>query len=163
MLVDFHPSFPPFLSSLFPSLPSPIDQGIGGRSYPKYQTNWLSTLYDVGDIIGGILCGLVSDLLKARALTCAVMLYLAIPSVSAEKITVNCLFLIALSFLFLSYFFLSFFFIYFFLSLFLSLFLSFFLLSFFLSLSFSVFLSLSLSVFLPLSVALAVPVLRVWR
>ncbi|XP_041857698.1 glucose-6-phosphate exchanger SLC37A1 [Melanotaenia boesemani] len=39
----------------------------------------LSTLFDVGGIVGGILAGLISDKLGKRATTCAVMLLLAAP------------------------------------------------------------------------------------
>ncbi|CAI9166867.1 unnamed protein product [Rangifer tarandus platyrhynchus] len=39
----------------------------------------LSTLFDVGGIIGGILAGLVSDYINGRATTCCVMLILAAP------------------------------------------------------------------------------------
>uniref|UniRef100_A0AAR2LX78 Major facilitator superfamily (MFS) profile domain-containing protein n=1 Tax=Pygocentrus nattereri TaxID=42514 RepID=A0AAR2LX78_PYGNA len=41
----------------------------------------LSTLFDVGGIVGGILAGVVSDKLGKRATTCAVMLLLAAPTV----------------------------------------------------------------------------------
>lgn len=40
----------------------------------------LSTLFDVGGIVGGILAGLTSDKLGMRATTCAVMLLLAAPT-----------------------------------------------------------------------------------
>ncbi|KAL6556250.1 hypothetical protein OROGR_005538 [Orobanche gracilis] len=40
----------------------------------------LSTLFDVGGIIGGILAGYISDKLRARATTAATFLYAAIPS-----------------------------------------------------------------------------------
>lgn len=40
----------------------------------------LSTLFDVGGILGGILAGHISDRLDARALTAASFMYLAIPS-----------------------------------------------------------------------------------
>ncbi|KAF7709761.1 hypothetical protein HF521_016611 [Silurus meridionalis] len=40
----------------------------------------LSTLFDVGGIVGGILAGVVSDKLGKRATTCAVMLLLAAPT-----------------------------------------------------------------------------------
>lgn len=40
----------------------------------------LSTLFDVGGIIGGILAGYVSDKLKARATTAASFMYAAIPA-----------------------------------------------------------------------------------
>ncbi|CAF90841.1 unnamed protein product, partial [Tetraodon nigroviridis] len=42
----------------------------------------LSTLFDVGGIVGGILAGVVSDKSGKRASTCAVMLLLAAPTVS---------------------------------------------------------------------------------
>jgi sugar phosphate permease len=44
------------------------------------QSDWLSTLFDVGGIIGGIATGLLSDVLNARALSCVVSLILAVPS-----------------------------------------------------------------------------------
>ncbi|XP_069011307.1 LOW QUALITY PROTEIN: glucose-6-phosphate exchanger SLC37A1 [Embiotoca jacksoni] len=40
----------------------------------------LSTLFDVGGIVGGVLAGVVSDKLGKRASTCAVMLLLAAPT-----------------------------------------------------------------------------------
>lgn len=40
----------------------------------------LSTLFDVGGIVGGILAGYVSDKLRARAITAASFMYCAIPS-----------------------------------------------------------------------------------
>ncbi|XP_029315065.1 glucose-6-phosphate exchanger SLC37A1 isoform X3 [Cottoperca gobio] len=40
----------------------------------------LSTLFDVGGIVGGILAGVISDKLGKRATTCAVMLLLAAPT-----------------------------------------------------------------------------------
>lgn len=43
----------------------------------------LSTLFDVGGIVGGILAGYISDKLRARALTAASFMYLAIPSLYA--------------------------------------------------------------------------------
>ncbi|RZR99666.1 hypothetical protein BHM03_00029254 [Ensete ventricosum] len=43
----------------------------------------LSTLFDVGGIIGGILAGFISDQLNARATTAATFVYLAIPSLYA--------------------------------------------------------------------------------
>ncbi|XP_038657232.1 glucose-6-phosphate exchanger SLC37A1-like [Scyliorhinus canicula] len=42
----------------------------------------LSTLFDVGGIIGGILAGVISDYTKKRATTCGVMLLLAAPTIS---------------------------------------------------------------------------------
>uniref|UniRef100_A0A8C2PS89 Solute carrier family 37 member 1 n=1 Tax=Cyprinus carpio TaxID=7962 RepID=A0A8C2PS89_CYPCA len=48
----------------------------------------LSTLFDVGGIVGGILAGVISDKMGKRATTCAVMLLLAAPTVcrSADQI-----------------------------------------------------------------------------
>lgn len=40
----------------------------------------LSTLFDVGGIVGGILAGYISDKLRARAITAASFMYAAIPS-----------------------------------------------------------------------------------
>ncbi|KAL2547444.1 putative glycerol-3-phosphate transporter 4 [Forsythia ovata] len=40
----------------------------------------LSTLFDVGGIVGGILAGYISDRLKARAITAASFMYAAIPA-----------------------------------------------------------------------------------
>ena len=45
----------------------------------------LSTLFDVGGIIGGIIAGLAADFSGKPASTCAVMLIMAIPSVSLKK------------------------------------------------------------------------------
>uniref|UniRef100_A0A3B3Z783 Glucose-6-phosphate exchanger SLC37A2 n=1 Tax=Periophthalmus magnuspinnatus TaxID=409849 RepID=A0A3B3Z783_9GOBI len=45
----------------------------------------MSTLFDVGGIVGGILAGLISDYTGARASTCWVMLITAAPMVSAQK------------------------------------------------------------------------------
>ncbi len=42
----------------------------------------LSTLFDIGGIVGGILAGLATDFTGKPATTCAVMLITAIPSVS---------------------------------------------------------------------------------
>ena len=46
---------------------------------------YLSTLFDVGGIAGGIAAGLISDTTGKSASTCAVMLVAAIPSVSRLK------------------------------------------------------------------------------
>uniref|UniRef100_A0A667ZPE5 Solute carrier family 37 member 1 n=1 Tax=Myripristis murdjan TaxID=586833 RepID=A0A667ZPE5_9TELE len=49
----------------------------------------LSTLFDVGGIVGGILAGVISDKLGKRATTCAVMLLLAAPTVSCLAVSVK--------------------------------------------------------------------------
>ena len=48
---------------------------------------YLSTLFDVGGIVGGILAGLFSDYTGKSATTCAVMLILAIPMVSTDRVS----------------------------------------------------------------------------
>ncbi|KAL6634847.1 hypothetical protein ACP70R_027518 [Stipagrostis hirtigluma subsp. patula] len=53
---------------------------IGGEYMSAASAGYLSALFDVGGIIGGILAGFVSDQLNARATTAAVFMYLAIPS-----------------------------------------------------------------------------------
>ncbi|KAG2652749.1 hypothetical protein PVAP13_1NG377400 [Panicum virgatum] len=53
---------------------------IGGEHMSAASAGYLSVLFDVGGIIGGILAGFISDHLNARATTAAVFMYLAIPS-----------------------------------------------------------------------------------
>ncbi|XP_066991166.1 glucose-6-phosphate exchanger SLC37A2 isoform X2 [Anabrus simplex] len=48
-------------------------------SYSASTSALLSTLFDVGGIIGGITAGVVSDYLGMNAITCGVMLILAVP------------------------------------------------------------------------------------
>lgn len=50
-------------------------------TYSPSQSADLSTLFDVGGIFGGIAAGIFSDMFGKSACTCAVMLFLAIPSV----------------------------------------------------------------------------------
>ncbi|XP_025191692.1 glucose-6-phosphate exchanger SLC37A2 isoform X4 [Melanaphis sacchari] len=49
-------------------------------TYSPSQSADLSTLFDVGGIFGGIAAGIFSDMFGKSACTCAVMLFLAIPS-----------------------------------------------------------------------------------
>ncbi|CAL9060950.1 putative glycerol-3-phosphate transporter 4 [Musa acuminata AAA Group] len=56
---------------------------IGGEYLSVKSAGNLSTLFDVGGIIGGILAGFISDQLNARATTAATFIYLAIPSLYA--------------------------------------------------------------------------------
>lgn len=51
-------------------------------TYSPSESADLSTLFDVGGIFGGIAAGIFSDMSGKSACTCAVMLFLAIPSVS---------------------------------------------------------------------------------
>ncbi|GFZ16547.1 major facilitator superfamily protein [Actinidia rufa] len=53
---------------------------IGGEHISVKSAGNLSTLFDVGGIVGGILAGYISDKLKARATTAASFMYAAIPS-----------------------------------------------------------------------------------
>ncbi|KAI8546690.1 hypothetical protein RHMOL_Rhmol07G0139500 [Rhododendron molle] len=54
---------------------------IGGEYVSVKSAGNLSTLFDVGGIVGGILAGYISDKLKARATTAASFMYAAIPSI----------------------------------------------------------------------------------
>ena len=49
----------------------------------------LSTLFDLGGILGGVLAGAVSDHTGMNATTCAVMLVAAIPTLSAYQVKSN--------------------------------------------------------------------------
>ncbi|CAK7356281.1 unnamed protein product [Dovyalis caffra] len=53
---------------------------IGGEYMSVKSAGNLSTLFDVGGIVGGILAGHISDKLRARAITAASFMYAAIPS-----------------------------------------------------------------------------------
>ncbi|WCJ25792.1 Glucose-6-phosphate exchanger SLC37A2 [Euphorbia peplus] len=53
---------------------------IGGEYVSVKSAGNLSTLFDVGGIVGGVLAGYLSDKLKARASTAASFTYLAIPA-----------------------------------------------------------------------------------
>ncbi|KAL4602335.1 hypothetical protein ACB092_10G045900 [Castanea dentata] len=53
---------------------------IGGEYVSVKSSGNLSTLFDVGGIVGGILAGYMSDKLNARATTAASFMYAAIPS-----------------------------------------------------------------------------------
>lgn len=53
---------------------------IGGKYISVKSAGNLSTLFDVGGIVGGILAGYISDKLNARAITAASFMYAAIPS-----------------------------------------------------------------------------------
>ena len=53
---------------------------IGGEYVSVKSAGNLSTLFDVGGIVGGILAGYISDKLRARATTAASFMYAAIPS-----------------------------------------------------------------------------------
>uniref|UniRef100_A0A8B9HD16 Glucose-6-phosphate exchanger SLC37A2 n=1 Tax=Astyanax mexicanus TaxID=7994 RepID=A0A8B9HD16_ASTMX len=54
----------------------------------------MSTLFDVGGILGGILAGVVSDYTGGRATTCCVMLIVAAPMVSMPVIMYNIMLLV---------------------------------------------------------------------
>ena len=50
-------------------------------SFDASESADLSTLFDVGGIVGGIIAGVLSDVTGMSAVTCAVMLVVAIPMV----------------------------------------------------------------------------------
>ncbi|KAJ9173327.1 hypothetical protein P3X46_016477 [Hevea brasiliensis] len=54
---------------------------IGGEYVSVKSAGNLSTLFDVGGIVGGILAGYISDKLRARAITATSFMYAAIPSI----------------------------------------------------------------------------------
>lgn len=54
--------------------------GIDGRYLSNEESGNLSTLFDVGGVVGGILAGYISDYLNARAITAASFMYCAIPA-----------------------------------------------------------------------------------
>ncbi|KAL2550129.1 putative glycerol-3-phosphate transporter 1 [Forsythia ovata] len=53
---------------------------IEGRYVSNEESGTLSTLFDVGGVVGGILAGHISDRLDARAITAASFMYCAIPA-----------------------------------------------------------------------------------
>lgn len=53
---------------------------IEGRYLSNEDAGNLSTLFDVGGVVGGILAGYISDRLNARAITAASFMYCAIPT-----------------------------------------------------------------------------------
>ncbi|GMJ00429.1 glycerol-3-phosphate permease 4 [Hibiscus trionum] len=62
---------------------------IGGEYMSVKSAGNLSTLFDVGGIVGGILAGYVSDKLNARATTAASFMFAAIPSMILYRIYGN--------------------------------------------------------------------------
>ncbi|XP_015748987.1 PREDICTED: sugar phosphate exchanger 2-like [Acropora digitifera] len=59
---------------------------IGGKKYGPRISADLSTLFDVGGIIGGILAGYISDKKECSGITVVVMLIIAAPMVSASTL-----------------------------------------------------------------------------
>jgi len=53
---------------------------IGGKYLSNGEAGNLSTLFDVGGVVGGILAGHISDRLNARAITAASFMYCSIPA-----------------------------------------------------------------------------------
>ncbi|RAL52223.1 hypothetical protein DM860_016072 [Cuscuta australis] len=53
---------------------------ISGRYLSNEESGNLSTLFDVGGVVGGVLAGYISDRLNARALTAASFVYCSIPA-----------------------------------------------------------------------------------
>jgi len=61
-------------------LPVDIFAAIEGRYLSNEEAGNLSTLFDVGGVVGGILAGYISDKLGARAITAASFMYCVIPA-----------------------------------------------------------------------------------
>ncbi|GFP88256.1 putative glycerol-3-phosphate transporter 1 [Phtheirospermum japonicum] len=59
---------------------APFSLSIEGRYLSNEEAGNLSTMFDVGGVIGGILAGHISDRLDARAITAASFMYCAIPA-----------------------------------------------------------------------------------
>ncbi|XP_057869747.2 putative glycerol-3-phosphate transporter 1 [Cryptomeria japonica] len=59
---------------------------IGGKILSHKTAGNLSTLFDVGGVMGGILAGHISDRLEARAITAVIFLYSAIPALLLYRI-----------------------------------------------------------------------------
>ncbi|KAJ0962017.1 hypothetical protein J5N97_029845 [Dioscorea zingiberensis] len=59
---------------------------IDGKRLSDSTSGLLSTLFDVGGVVGGILAGHISDRLNARALTAATFMYCAIPALLLYRI-----------------------------------------------------------------------------
>ncbi|XP_020590235.1 putative glycerol-3-phosphate transporter 1 [Phalaenopsis equestris] len=62
------------------------DIAIDGEFLSDSMAGTLSTLFDVGGVIGGILAGHISDRFDARALTAACFMYCAIPAIYLYRI-----------------------------------------------------------------------------
>lgn len=60
---------------------------MNSASFDASESADLSTLFDVGGIVGGIIAGVLSDVTGMSAVTCAVMLVVAIPMVKQNVIT----------------------------------------------------------------------------
>lgn len=63
-----------------------LDAVIGGEYLSEETSGNLSTLFDVGGVVGGILAGYVSDQLNGRAITAAGFIYMAIPALFLYRV-----------------------------------------------------------------------------
>lgn len=59
---------------------------IGGEYLSVKSSGNLSTLFDLGGVVGGILAGYISDRLEARAITAASFMYCAIPALILYRV-----------------------------------------------------------------------------
>ncbi|XP_014498667.1 putative glycerol-3-phosphate transporter 5 [Vigna radiata var. radiata] len=62
----------------------------------------LSTIFDIGGVLGGITAGFVSDLIEARAITAILFLFLSIPALASYRIFGSLSMLMNISLMFLS-------------------------------------------------------------
>lgn len=69
------------LPTLFFPTRSQRDRFFIGNNVSSESAAYLSTLFDMGGIVGGILAGLISDYTGKSASTCALMLVTAVPMV----------------------------------------------------------------------------------
>jgi hypothetical protein len=59
---------------------------IGGRTLTSAEAGRLSSLFDVGGIVGGIAIGALADCLDAKALTTSIFLLASIPALCAPNL-----------------------------------------------------------------------------
>lgn len=59
---------------------------VGGVHLSHKSAGILSTIFDVGGVIGGVLAGYISDLIEARAVTSVVFLLLSVPALVFYRI-----------------------------------------------------------------------------
>lgn len=62
----------------------------------------LSTIFDIGGVLGGITAGFISDLIEARAITSILFLFLSIPALALYRIFGSLSMLMNISLMFLS-------------------------------------------------------------
>ena len=69
---------------------NPYPTEVGGRFLGGQQAGWLSSLFDVGGMVGVVGVGWITDLMGRRTLVMTVMEYLTIPLVSSCDVRMGC-------------------------------------------------------------------------